>query len=220
MVTIALMLDPVNAWEELAEARLLEFLDYRTQWNRALWNPGLVLLLREILESSESAQASILSFETLGYVVESAKRAAPVDPGVGDRSRLKALQEALQPKMRFQGLEYFALEQLIERIEGEYLALWADYLPNPPAAPNPERIARAIASHQLDNGFNRDYLHRWWTYRLRYETPRRPLAELVREAYALQARGAKSLRHSWCLTAYRPRALEYRAAGWTQHRYR
>jgi hypothetical protein len=183
------MMNAVNEWEELAGARLLEFLSARTRWNRSLWNAGLRLMLEEVLEASEAAQAGVLSPETLAYIVGAAMKTAAADPGVGDRSTLKALQEALQPKMRYNGLDYFAVQQLFNTLEVDYLAHWASYLDAHREGLNQERVARCIVSHQLDHGFNSDFLHRWWTFRLRYEAPRKSLGALVREAHALQLRG-------------------------------
>ena len=53
------MLAPVNADEEVIAARLLDFFAAATPWNRRLWNTGLVLGLREILEATEAARAGL-----------------------------------------------------------------------------------------------------------------------------------------------------------------
>ena len=49
--------------------------------------------------------------------------------------------------------------------------------------PLPSEASRAIASHLLDRGFNSNFLHRWWSYRLRIQAPAdTPLTALVAEA--------------------------------------
>ena len=185
------MISNVNEWEQLVAARLLEFFDARTPWHRSLWNPGLVLTLDEILEASEAVRMSVLSEEALNFAIETSLKQAPLDPGVGDSQRLKTLQMALRPKLRFEGLDFLTLRHLSQDIKGNYLNGWvaASFLPN---RPKPERAARAIASHLLDLGFSGDYLHRWWVYRLFHEQGERPLAELVLEAHALALKPPRS----------------------------
>jgi hypothetical protein len=40
--------------DRLVGARVLDFLDIRSSWHRALWNPGFVLSLHELREASEA----------------------------------------------------------------------------------------------------------------------------------------------------------------------
>lgn len=64
-----------------------------------------------------------------------------------------------------------------------YLEKWADAVAsNQP--PLPERAARAIAAHMLDSGFHSDFLHRWWTRRIRSGVEY-PLSEVLNEAAQL-----------------------------------
>jgi len=185
------VISDVNEWEQLVAARLLEIFDAKTPWHRSLWNPGLVLTLSEILEASEAVRMSVLSEEALNFAIETSLRHAPLDPGVGDSQRPKALQTTPRPKLRFEGLDFLALRHLSEDIEAAYLSGWATAC-LPLEKPKPERVARAIASHLLDLGFNADYLHRWWTYRLFHQQGERPLAELVLEAHALALKPPRS----------------------------
>jgi hypothetical protein len=182
------LISRVNEREQLVAARLLDFFNAKTLWHRALWNPGLVLTLREILEASAAVRVSVLSEEALGFAVETAVKRAARDPGVGDPHRLKALQTALRPKLRFDGLDFLVLRQLTQEIEATYLDGWARAVAVPNTEEQPERAARSIASHLLDLGFSADYLHRWWSYRLLHEQPERPLAELILEAHELALR--------------------------------
>jgi hypothetical protein len=57
--------------------------------------------------------------------------------------------------------------------------------------PKPERSARSIASYLLDLGFSSDFLHRWWSYRVRYESGIRTLADIVAEAHYLAKENPK-----------------------------
>jgi hypothetical protein len=186
------LLKAVNAWEELIAARLLEFFDWHTLWHRSLWNPGLVMMLKEVLEASEAAQNNILSEDALNLCASSAIRVAALDPGVGDRKVLKALQEALHPKLRYNGLDYAALAELASTLERDYLANWAAYLAPKEITLNPERAARGIAAHLLDLGFSSDYLHRWWTFQTRYDRGQSSLADIVARAEELTKAGNRT----------------------------
>jgi hypothetical protein len=186
------LLKAVNAWEELIAARLLEFFDWHTLWHRSLWNPGLVMMLKEVLEASEAAQNNILSEDALNLCASSAIRVAALDPGVGNRKLLKALQEALHPRLRYNGLDYAALAELANTLERDYLVNWAAYLASEDIAPNPERAARGIAAHLLDLGFSSDYLHRWWTFQTRYDRGQLSLADIVTRAEELTKAGNRT----------------------------
>jgi hypothetical protein len=186
------LISPVNEWEHLVAARLLDFFNAKTPWHRGLWNPGLVLTLREILEASEAARRSVLTEEALSSSVDAARRRASLDPGVGDPPRLKALQTALQPKLRFDGLDFLVLRRLTQEIQDTYLDRWAEAVSAAKAELKPERAARSIASHLLDLGFSTDYLHRWWTYRLLHEPQECSLAEIVLEAHKLALKPPRS----------------------------
>jgi hypothetical protein len=182
--------NPVNPRDELAGARLLDFLDARTSWHRALWNPGLVVALKEIPEASDAVQAGVLVEKAFGFAISSTLSTASTDCGVGSKADLKALGDILKLPLRSAGLNYHAVIQIIQDIERNYLARWATDVSNEPDL-NPERIARAVASHLLDIGFNSDFLHRWWKYRLSYQNPRRPLHDLIAEAHTLASSAPK-----------------------------
>ncbi len=182
----------VNNWEELTVARLLDFLKPSSPWHRSLWNPGFIIGLKEILEASEASQRGILGSDALNFIVSSTAKSAPSDVGVGGKGRLKALEEALKPKIRYQGLDFFAITEIAQDIEQDYLLRWAIAIESGTETLNPERTARAIASHLLDLGFSGDYLHRWLTFRFVHEEPRRTFPDIVREAHELSSAGPKS----------------------------
>ena len=75
-------------------------------------------------------------------------------------------------------------------IETQYLTRWAVSL-RTSARPAPERTARAIASQLLDNGFSPTFLHRWWSYKLRYEAGVRPLADIIDDVHTMALKPAK-----------------------------
>jgi hypothetical protein len=150
------LISPVNEWEQLVAARLLDFFDAKTPWHHSLWNPGLVLSLSEILEASEAFRMSVLSEDALNFAIETAVKLAPLDPGIGDSQRLKALQTCLRPKLRYHGLDFFSVRQLVQEIGSSYLPGWARAISDLSTRPKPERVARSIAAHLLDLGFSGD----------------------------------------------------------------
>jgi hypothetical protein len=81
-------------------------------------------------------------------------------------------------------MDYRVIEQLVADIEPKYLGRWAAAL-RTMARPQPERAARAIAGHLLDAAFSADFLHRWWSFKLRHEPGIRSLADIVDDAHAL-----------------------------------
>ena len=90
------MLSPVNGYEQHVAARLLEFFQPAVHWNRALWNIGTILAIREVLEASEAARAGILGPDSMQSVVSTAIRLSGKDPAISSESK-----QALPPLLRF-----------------------------------------------------------------------------------------------------------------------
>lgn len=174
-----------NPYEQHVGARLLDFFGAITPWHRRLWSTGVVLTLKEVLEATEAVRAGVLSEPALKYLVSSAAPLIGQDRGIGDAPKLNLLQQSLRPEMRYGGMEYHKIKQIIDDLEEHYLERWGAALATTASCPRPERTARAIASHLLDAGFDPDYLHRWWVYRIVHESGVRSLAEIVTEAHAL-----------------------------------
>jgi hypothetical protein len=174
-----------DPYEQHVGARLLDFFGAVTPWHRRLWSTGVVLTLRELLEATEAVRAGVLTDASVRNLISSAAPVVGQDRGVGDATKLRVLQQSLRPEMRYGGIEFHKVRQIIEDLEGHYLERWAAALTTTASCPGPERTARAIASHLLDAGFDPDYLHRWWSYRIVHEPGVRSLAELVAEAHAL-----------------------------------
>jgi hypothetical protein len=192
------MIDVNQQYEMHVAERLLEFFGAATAWHRNLWTVGLVLTLKELLEAAEAVRGGVLFQNSIETLARSAMALAGRDPGAGDCAQLGVLQAALRSEIRHHGMEYRVLEQLIADIEPKYLARWAAAL-NGPTVPKPERTARAIAGHLLDAGFTGDFLHRWWTFKMRHEPGRRRLSDIVEDAHALMA---KPLREYDVLVAF------------------
>jgi hypothetical protein len=183
----------VNAFDQHVVARLLDFFDSKIPWQRGLWTPGVVLTLQESLQASEAVAASILTEATLHNVASYGIVLVGRDPAFADPQEKKALQAALRTDVKnggihFNGVNYRQVQQLAASLGREYLRRWAGVLRPAPGAIQPERTARAIASHLLDSGFSSDYLHRWWTYKAQHEPGARPLSDVLQEAHELLSR--------------------------------
>jgi hypothetical protein len=179
------MIDVNDQYERQVAARLLDFCRMATPWHRGLWGLGLVLTLKEILEASEAVRSGILHPPALGDLARSAMALAGRDPGVGSAQQLAVLENALRSEIRFAGMEYRVLEQLVADIEPMYLKRWAAALRNAAARPKPERTARGIAGYLLDAGFSADFLHRWWSFKQRHEMGIKPIADILEDAHTL-----------------------------------
>jgi hypothetical protein len=183
------MLRVNNVYDNHVASRLLDFFNSSTPWQRRLWNSGIVLTLREARESSEAVAAGVLSNATLHNVLSTASVLAARDPGVGANDQLKVLQGVLRsdPKnggLHYEGHDYRLLQLLLSDIEANYLDRWAKAL-DAGSAPGPERAARAIASHMLDEGFSSDFLHQWWTFKIYGKNVDQPLSQIVADAHAM-----------------------------------
>ena len=182
----------VNAFERHVAARLLDFFNSKTPWQRSLWCSGTVLTLKETLEASQAVSAGVLSHGALQNLALQASILAGKDRGVADPNIKRLLQDSLRTEGRggleCEGFSYRVIAQVIGDLEHEYLPQWAQAVSKPEDLPSAERAARAIASHLLDVGFSSDFLHRWWTYRIRYEPGSRALCEILLEAHAMIAR--------------------------------
>lgn len=182
------MLHPVNPDDRLIAARLLDFFSSSTPWHRGLWNPGLSLTLREMLEASEAFHNSVLHESVLQALGSSCLRLSGRDPGAGDEHELHTLQSLLKKTVVYDGLEYHALRTLANRVESKYMERWAEEFRISNDRPKVERTARSVASHLLDLGFSSNYLHRWWKFKLHHEAGTRTLADILEDAHTLSQR--------------------------------
>ena len=178
------------AFDHHVLARLLDFFSDRTAWQRTLWSSGTVLSLNELLEASDQVAAGVVGQAAMAHYAHCIEIAALRDFGVGDESRRRLLGSLLRTDDRNKtlaayGLQYKTIEQLIPEVTSEYLKRWSDALTTSPQSAKPERAARSIAAHLIDCGFHPQFLHKWWTYKAKYEPGTKTLAELLSEADAL-----------------------------------
>jgi hypothetical protein len=183
------VIDSVNPHDSHVGARILDFLDAKTPWNRKLWNIGLSLTLLEITEAEGALRAGVLSDASLGFLLSNAQRDLGPDPGAGVVERRQVLQASLKQRPP-DNLDFHVIHQHQQLIDSLYLQRWAAAL-RIAQRPKPERTARAITSYLLDRGFSSDFLHKWWKYKLKHEAGNRALADIVDEAHTLAQRAAR-----------------------------
>lgn len=178
------MLWPDHVEHQIA-SRLLDFFAEERAWQRRLWGVGTCLTLRELGEAANAEAGGALSAGTVRFLQDSARELAGPDPGVGELEQRKALMSALRADLIAGGFSFRLLEELTHKIQTHYLLHWSEHLARPETTVQVERFARGIASHLLAEGFSAEYLHRWWSYRIRHEGGKRRMSELVEEAHVL-----------------------------------
>lgn len=167
---------------QLVAARLLDFFGAETAWQRWLWDVGTCMSLREIVEAADAVVAGALSGEALNWLKGSVLELTGRDVGIGTPTERSTLTGALRGNVARGSSDVRIIDQIADSAESLYLRNWSVAL----AAGGEwrgERVARSIASHMLGLGFSGEYLHRWWSYRIRHENGERSLAEFVQDAH-------------------------------------
>jgi hypothetical protein len=149
-----------NPFAEAVAHRTAEFVDPGVRWQRSLWNTGLVLCLKEIVEASDAVQIGALSSRSVKWLAEWAKAMIASDPGAGSKVERRAIAELLGQDLTSGGARYLELRQWIDAIESSYLPRWSAAVSEEPI-PSRERTARALASHLLDAGSSSPALSAW-----------------------------------------------------------
>ena len=186
----------MTEYDQHLSARLLDFFSDRTAWQRTLWTSGTILSLRELLEASEQVANGVVSQPSMGNFAQSIDVFASRDFGIGDDVRRKQLGALLKVDDRNKtlaagSLQYRSIETLIPELNNDYLSRWAAALFPASKPVRAERAARAIAAHLLETGHHPEFLHRWWTFKVKYEPGTRSISDLLSEAHILLARPAK-----------------------------
>ena len=150
-----------EAYSDHVAARLGDFFDEKTHWQRRLWNAGLVLSLREVIEACEAMRERQLSKASVTWLVETVRGKIAVDPGSGRPDECGALREALRGAPEPDGVAHRTIRVCVEDIREHYFSRWRDALANGAAPPRPEQTARSIAAHLLDQGLPASYLLEW-----------------------------------------------------------
>lgn len=181
-----------NLYENLVIARLFDFFASVNQWHRRAWEPGTLMMIRELLEASEARNQSVLSEGALAYVKSSVMPITGKDKGIGSNLTLGKLSELVKTPLQFRNYDYFQLKVILESIEERYLENWSEALKNTASCPAPERTARAIGGHLLDLDFHPDYLHRWLNYLVKHDPAKPSLTDIIADADRLTKESLKT----------------------------
>ncbi len=95
-------------------ARLRDFFDERTHWQRRLWNVGLVLSLQELLEAAEERDRA-LSSAAVSNLVDSVRTHIAWDPGGGTDLERSALARYVGGNLAVGGLSYEGIRVALAR---------------------------------------------------------------------------------------------------------
>jgi len=177
----------------LVAARLLDYFARRTDWQRRLWNPGTVTVLRELLEAVDLLERGHLRSVTVKELAGTARRRAGPDLGMGSQADRSALETTLSRLYQDPAdvVAKHQLDFLLAGAETNYFERWDAADPREVAELGPESISRLLAGHLLGIGFSPDYLHRWATWLTTNKLPQ-DLADIFTEARAVAVRPTRS----------------------------
>lgn len=171
-----------NDFDETVVARLLELWGSSTAWQRSLWNPGSVALLREVLEASQAVSRSVLHERAFQTLRADALHLTGADPAIGDTTTRHTIASILKEDIVWERASYYELEQAIPQVVDGYLSRCAALAAEKGDRPGAERLARYVGGHLLEGGFAPDYLHRWLSYRIKHSPERFSLETLLLHA--------------------------------------
>lgn len=146
----------VNAHDGVAVGRLLELLSSEAPWHRSLWNIGLVLGLRELHEACRAVRDGTLSEASVRRICSGLVKRSGKDPALRE-SEKAFIREQLKDVPRVDGASHYAVSELAELFERDYVERWRS-VSSAQGALAPETFARGIAAHMLDAGFSNAYL--------------------------------------------------------------
>lgn len=174
--------------------RMLDFFAVYAPWQRRLWNVSMLLALEEVIEASDAVRDRTLGQTSLDWFRQSLNDRIGHDPGVGGEQQLRAVRAALQTKIVADGESHRVLHEVATDVRANYLRRWDDALSKEDHGHQPERVARALASHLLDAGISQDHLHRWLTYLRAHDPTEHDVASVAVAGEALLARTPKRFR--------------------------
>lgn len=182
-----------NDFQRIAATRMLELIDVRTPWNRALWQLGSIQSIREVLEcASATWNGAISSPAALEYCVSRCMTEVKSDVGIGSSAVRELLADKLGELTKKGAgkltvpdrIKYCKeIEDLMARANRDYLRRWSDFVSAGSLnEQNVERAARLILTHLLDDGFARTHIHGFLTHLLRSGTEK-VLEEIITKGH-------------------------------------
>lgn len=131
-------------------------------WPRRLWDVGSLLALRELVEASSWARNRVLSPAAVDWQRHELLKVIGPDIGLGDKDLRAELTLLLNRPLLDPSPAHRRLREVIDHARGGYLSRWAAAAARPvEERPAPERLARVVAAHLLDLGYDASYLAAW-----------------------------------------------------------
>jgi len=150
-------------YDRHVRARLIDFFALEgLQWSRRLWDVGSLLALEELLEASSWARHRVLSAAAVDWQRRQLLKVIGPDVGLGDRELRAELTSLLNKPLLDPSPAHRRLREVIDHARGGYLSRWAAAASRPiDQRPQPERLARVVAAHLLDLGYDASHLAAW-----------------------------------------------------------
>jgi hypothetical protein len=154
---------PRDPYDQHVLVRLTDFFTIDGMpWPRRLWDIGSLLALEELWEASAWAAQKVLSPAACDWQRSELRTIIGPDIGLGQKDLRRELTTLLNSPLPDPSPARRRLRELIEHARPGYIDRWAAAVGKPAGLrPSPERLARTVASHLLDLGYNADHLLAW-----------------------------------------------------------
>jgi hypothetical protein len=148
---------------------------------------GSLLALRELLEASSWVRQGVLSAAAVDWQRHELLKVTGPDVGLGAKELRAELTSLLNKPLPDPSPAHRRLREVVDHAHGGYLSRWAAAAAQPQEQrPQAERLARVVAAHLLDLGYDARYLAAWIG---RLARRRASTEEILQGAIALDAAG-------------------------------
>ncbi|MFD0517985.1 integrase [Paractinoplanes durhamensis] len=176
----------IDMYDVHVRARMIDFFTLEgLPWPRRLWDIGSLLALQELLEAGSWVRHHVLSPAAVDWQRHELLKVIGPDVGLGDKELRAELTSLLSKPLLDPSPAHRRLREVIDHARGGYLSRWAAAAAQPEGRrPQPERLARVVAAHLLDLGYDASHLAAW-IGQLAHQ--RASAEEVLRGAVALDA---------------------------------
>ncbi|MFI5911298.1 integrase [Dactylosporangium sp. NPDC051541] len=154
---------PAENYDRHIRARMIDFFTLEgLPWPRRLWDVGSLLALEELLEASSWARHRVLSTAAVDWQRHELLKVIGPDVSLGAKELRAELTALLNKPLPDPSPAHRRLREVVHHARGGYLRRWAAAVALPKEQrPKPERLARVVAAHLLDLGYDASYLAAW-----------------------------------------------------------
>ncbi|WP_444950097.1 hypothetical protein [Micromonospora ureilytica] len=155
--------EPAQMYDSHVRARMIDFFTLEgLPWPRRLWDVGSLLALQELLEASSWARHRVLSAAAVDWQRHELLKVIGPDVGLGNKELRAELTLLLSKPLSDPSPAHRRLREVVDHARGGYLSRWAAAAARPEGQrPQPERLARVVAAHLLDLGYDASHLAAW-----------------------------------------------------------